>query len=73
MAQATDRDGAGGARVRWTLGQRSVLSFSGLGQKASFTVTVTGTINKKVVSASLVWDDGLHVVRSPMASYLVDA
>ncbi|KAK2968595.1 hypothetical protein RJ640_009423 [Escallonia rubra] len=51
----------------------SVLSFCSLGQKASFTVTVTGTINKKVVSASLVWDHGLHVVRSPIASYLMES
>ncbi|KAK3034938.1 LOW QUALITY PROTEIN: hypothetical protein RJ639_032338, partial [Escallonia herrerae] len=46
-----------------------VLSFSSLGQKASFSVTVTGTVNKDVVSASLVWDDGLHFVRSPIALY----
>ncbi|KAK2968596.1 hypothetical protein RJ640_009424 [Escallonia rubra] len=51
----------------------SVVSFSSLGQKASFTVTLTGMINKKVVSALLVWDDGLHVVRSPIASYLLES
>ncbi|OMO76496.1 hypothetical protein COLO4_25546 [Corchorus olitorius] len=44
----------------------SVLSFTSLGQKLSYTLTINGTIDGSMVSASLVWDDGEHMVRSPI-------
>ncbi|XVF20155.1 hypothetical protein REPUB_Repub11eG0173900 [Reevesia pubescens] len=45
-----------------------VLSFKSLKEKKSFNVTVTGdALNKfSTVSASLVWSDGTHNVRSPI-------
>ncbi|CAI9091583.1 OLC1v1026650C1 [Oldenlandia corymbosa var. corymbosa] len=46
----------------------SVLSFKSLGQKKSFTVQVTATIPKTLISGSLVWDDGVHHVRSPIST-----
>ncbi|KAJ4719934.1 Cucumisin [Melia azedarach] len=48
----------------------NVLSFTSLGQKQNFTVTIEGAINEKIVSASLVWDDGEHKVRSPIVVYV---
>ncbi|XP_038892474.1 cucumisin-like [Benincasa hispida] len=49
-----------------------VLSFSGFGEKKSFTLTIRGTINPpSIVSASLVWSDGSHNVRSPITVYVV--
>ncbi|KAF7831007.1 cucumisin-like [Senna tora] len=44
----------------------TVLSFSSIGETRSFTVTVSGTTSRRVTSASLVWDDGTHQVRSPI-------
>ncbi|KAK4835023.1 hypothetical protein QYF36_004103 [Acer negundo] len=49
----------------------SVLSFTSLGQTLSFTLTVEGTIVDLMVSASLVWDDGVHQVRSPIVVFVV--
>ncbi|KAI5346489.1 hypothetical protein L3X38_014368 [Prunus dulcis] len=50
----------------------SILSFSSLGQKLSFQVTVKGSIHHKSrVSASLVWDDGTFQVRSPIVVYAI--
>ncbi|KAK4835176.1 hypothetical protein QYF36_006359 [Acer negundo] len=49
----------------------SVLSFTSLGQKMSFTLTVEGTIVDPIVSTSLVWDDGVHQVRSPIVVFVV--
>ncbi|KAK2968591.1 hypothetical protein RJ640_009419 [Escallonia rubra] len=37
----------------------SVLSFKSIGQKQSFVVTVAATVPTKVISGSLVWDDGI--------------
>ncbi|PRQ57076.1 putative cucumisin [Rosa chinensis] len=49
----------------------SVLSFTSLGQKESFVVTVKGSIEKSnIVSASLVWDDGTFQVRSPIVIHV---
>ncbi|KAM5551579.1 hypothetical protein ABKV19_026428 [Rosa sericea] len=49
----------------------SVLSFTSLGQKKSFVVTIKGPIKKSnLVSASLVWDDGVFQVRSPIVVYV---
>lgn len=50
--------------------QPSVLSFNSVGQKLSFTVRVYGTIGMRaLMSASLVWDDGQHQVRSPIVVF----
>ncbi|XP_027368499.1 cucumisin-like [Abrus precatorius] len=47
----------------------SVLSFTSLGQKQTFVLTVEGAIDKSIVSASLVWDDGNFQVRSPIVVF----
>ncbi|KAK4278448.1 hypothetical protein QN277_016293 [Acacia crassicarpa] len=47
----------------------SVLSFSAVGEKKSFTVTVEGTINVGIVSASLIWDGADSQVKSPIVVY----
>lgn len=44
----------------------NVLSFNGIGDKKSFKLKVRGTIKESIVSASLVWSDGVHSVRSPI-------
>ncbi|KAL2902553.1 Cucumisin [Bienertia sinuspersici] len=45
----------------------SVLSFDSIGQKLSFTIKVSGSVSMRtLMSASLVWDDGHHQVRSPI-------
>ncbi|CAK8538233.1 unnamed protein product [Lathyrus sativus] len=46
-----------------------VLSFTSIGQKKSFSLTIEGNINVEVISASLIWDDGNHQVRSPIVVY----
>ena len=48
-----------------------ILSFTSLGQKLSFVLKVEGSIDKSPVSASLVWDDGVHQVRSPIVVFVV--
>ncbi|KAK9913639.1 hypothetical protein M0R45_037449 [Rubus argutus] len=64
------------AKVAASLGLKisvnpSVLSFTALGQKKSFTVTIAGPIEKSsLASASLVWDDGVFQVRSPIIVYV---
>ncbi|WCJ19691.1 Subtilisin-like protease [Euphorbia peplus] len=50
----------------------SVLSFQTLGEKLSFNLTVTSNLDEPMKSASLVWDDGVHVVRSPIVAFLHD-
>ncbi|XP_059628062.1 cucumisin-like isoform X1 [Cornus florida] len=48
----------------------NVLIFHSLGQKKSFVVTVMATfIDNNVISGSLVWSDGVHQVRSPIAAH----
>lgn len=47
----------------------SVLSFKSVGQKLSYKVNIQGNIDRAKVSASLVWDDGKHKVRSPIIVY----
>ncbi|XP_023547798.1 cucumisin-like [Cucurbita pepo subsp. pepo] len=44
----------------------SVLSFNRIGERKSFNLTVGGTVSRRLVSASLVWSDGVHSVRSPI-------
>lgn len=49
----------------------SVLSFKSLGQKQTFVVTVGATVaDGTMVSGSLVWDDGVFQVRSPVVAYV---
>ncbi|KAK7825906.1 cucumisin [Quercus suber] len=47
----------------------SVQSFTSLKQKLSFALTIKGTIDRQIVSASLIWDDGTFQVRSPIVVY----
>ncbi|MBA0780862.1 hypothetical protein Gotri_004914 [Gossypium trilobum] len=49
--------------------QPSVLSFKSLGQKLTFVVTVGAEIGNSMISGSLIWDDGVHQVRSPIVAY----
>ncbi|XVF23987.1 hypothetical protein REPUB_Repub13aG0087500 [Reevesia pubescens] len=49
--------------------QPSVLSFKSLGQKQSFVVTVGAEVGNSMISGSLIWDDGLHKVRSPIVAF----
>lgn len=46
-----------------------VLTFSSIGESKSYTLTVSGAVDETTGfgSGSLVWDDGLHQVRSPIA------
>ncbi|KAJ9557722.1 hypothetical protein OSB04_012336 [Centaurea solstitialis] len=47
----------------------SILHFKEYGQKLSFKVSVKATIRKQdnpIVSGGLIWDDGVHQVRSPI-------
>ncbi|XP_038892404.1 cucumisin-like isoform X2 [Benincasa hispida] len=43
-----------------------VLSFNGTGDMKSFKLTVRGTMRESIVSASLIWSDSVHTVRSPI-------
>ncbi|XP_022957349.1 cucumisin-like [Cucurbita moschata] len=43
-----------------------VLSFNRIGERKSFNLTVGGTVSRRLVSACLVWSDGVHSVRSPI-------
>ncbi|WVY90485.1 hypothetical protein V8G54_035999 [Vigna mungo] len=45
------------------------LSFTSIGQKKSFYLIIEGRINVEILSASLIWDDGNHQVRSPIVVY----
>lgn len=47
-----------------------VLSFSSPGEKKSFVLKVRGKVEQLVVSGSLVWDDGVHQVRSPIVAHI---
>ncbi|XAR72639.1 Cucumisin [Bertholletia excelsa] len=48
-----------------------VLSFSAVGEKKSFTVRVTGRdiTQQPIMSGAVTWEDGKHVVRSPVVVY----
>ena len=51
----------------------SVLSFKSLGETQTFTVTVgVAALSRPVISGSLVWDDGVYKVRSPIVAYVYD-
>lgn len=49
------------------------LDFKSLGEKLSYKVTVEGQVSKSIESASLVWDDGVYEVRSPIVVFGVKA
>lgn len=51
----------------------SILSFSSLGEKKSFTVKVSGGViaQQPIISGYISWKDGLHTVRSPLVVYTV--
>ncbi|CAK8538207.1 unnamed protein product [Lathyrus sativus] len=46
-----------------------VLSFTSLGERKTYILTVDGSINEPIRSASFIWDDGEHQVRSPIVVY----
>ncbi|KAL5709396.1 hypothetical protein ACHQM5_020092 [Ranunculus cassubicifolius] len=47
----------------------NVLSFKTMGEKQSFVVSLAGTLSVHMGSGSLVWDDGVYQVRSPIVVY----
>ena len=51
----------------------SVLSFSALGEKKSFKVQVYGPniTQQPILSGTIMWNDGVHVVRSPLVVYTI--
>lgn len=49
-----------------------VLSFQSVGEKQTFTVTVAAAALSNATSGSLVWDDGVYKVRSPIIAYVYD-
>ena len=49
----------------------SVLTFKSLGQKKSFTVTATAPGDELRLTGSLVWDDGVFQVRSPIVVFAI--
>lgn len=51
----------------------SVLSFSAIEKKKSFSLKVNGPsiAQEPIISGALFWDDGVHMVRSPIVIYTV--
>lgn len=49
----------------------SVLCFKSNGGRLLYKVTVEGTTNKAIESVSLIWDDGVHEVRSPIVVFKI--
>ncbi|KAH7856066.1 hypothetical protein Vadar_032362 [Vaccinium darrowii] len=47
----------------------NTMSFTAVGQQQKFVLTVSGVINKNVLSGRLVWDDGVYHVRSPIIAF----
>ncbi|EEF51077.1 subtilisin-like protease SBT4.3 [Ricinus communis] len=49
----------------------SVLSFSDIGEKKTFTVKVSGPkiSQQRIMSGAIMWNDGTYVVRSPLVVY----
>lgn len=47
----------------------SVLSFTSVGEKQSFVLTILGKMKRSIRSASLIWDDGKFQVRSPIVIF----
>ncbi|XP_065872052.1 cucumisin-like isoform X2 [Euphorbia lathyris] len=48
----------------------AVLSFQSVGEKQAFVVTVKATMIKPMISGALIWDDGVHLVRSPIVAHI---
>lgn len=46
-----------------------LLSFTSLGEKQTFTLTINGKMKKSIGSASLIWDNGKFQVRSPIVVF----
>ncbi|XP_058208208.1 cucumisin-like [Rhododendron vialii] len=46
-----------------------VMKFTSLGQKQRFVLTVSGVAIADVMSGFLIWDDGVHQVRSPIVAH----
>lgn len=51
--------------------QPDVLSFTSVGEKQSFVVTVEAALSNFAISGSLTWDDGVHKVRSPILAHII--
>ncbi|KAL9675454.1 hypothetical protein QQ045_003656 [Rhodiola kirilowii] len=49
----------------------NILTFKRVGEVKSYTLTISGSFNSTVASASLKWVDGVHQVRSPIALVFV--
>ncbi|CAI0447381.1 unnamed protein product, partial [Linum tenue] len=49
----------------------SVLSFKTIGKKKSFALKVSTVVGQNTISGVLVWSDGKHLVRSPIAAYIL--
>ncbi|KAF8010018.1 hypothetical protein BT93_J0866 [Corymbia citriodora subsp. variegata] len=49
------------------------LTFESVLQKQSFVMTVEAILDTDMISACLVWDDGLHQVRSPIVAFVVSS
>ncbi|KAK4844358.1 hypothetical protein QYF36_019232 [Acer negundo] len=51
----------------------SVLSFSNIGEQKSFIVKVYGPqiMQQPIMSGAIIWDDGVHKVRSPLVIYSI--
>ncbi|XP_058744846.1 cucumisin-like [Vicia villosa] len=47
----------------------NVLSFTSLGEKQNFILTINGKLKKSIGSASLIWDNGKFQVRSPIVVF----
>ncbi|KAJ0979574.1 hypothetical protein J5N97_015048 [Dioscorea zingiberensis] len=47
----------------------NIISFKSLGEKQTFIVKISGQTTKSLLSASLVWNDGVHRVKSPIVVY----
>ena len=51
----------------------SVLSFSSIGEQKSFNVKVYGPqiVQQPIMSGAIIWEDGVHEVRSPLVIYSI--
>lgn len=47
----------------------NVLSFKANGEKQSFVVKIARVTNETLLSSSLIWNDGVHQVRSPIVAF----
>lgn len=47
----------------------NVLSFTSLGERQTYVLTIDGKMKKSIGSASIIWDDGTYQVRSPIVVF----